>query len=186
MSKKKKNNRYIALDFEKMDTIPVSVCSVGLAVYENGELIDTFYSYICPPTKNENWYCCNTHGIHYDDVKDSPTFPEVWEKIDKIIGDSPVICHNFGTERSCIKACNEYYGTDYQYNFICTLAMSRDYLSFLPSKGLDFVCNSLNYYMGTHHNALDDAKACGEVFFRIKKKFNLNENDERRYTRSFE
>lgn len=174
---RKKNNRYVAIDFEKLDTLPSSVCSVGLAVIENNEIVDTFYSLICPPTKNENYYCVQTHGLHYKDVKNAPNFSEIWPKIDKIINGSPVIAHNFGIERGCINACNEEYDTDYSYEYICTLSLSRKYLSDLPSKGLDLVCEALHYKMGYHHNALNDAIASAEVFLRIKDKFKLKDED---------
>ena len=181
MSRKKKNNRYVAIDFEKMDTLPSSVCSIGVAVIENNEITDTFYSLVCPPTKNENYYCVQTHGLRYKDVKNAPKFNEIWKKVDKMIDGSPVIAHNFGIERGCINACNEEYDTDYSYEYICTLALSRKYLSDLPSKGLDLVCEALDYKMGYHHNALDDAIASAEVFLRIKDKFKLkDENIERR------
>lgn len=175
MPKKKKNNRYVAIDFEKLDTIPCSVCSVGVAVIEDNKIVDKFYSLICPPSKNENYYCVQTHGLHYKDVKNSPKFPEIWKKVDKIISGSTVITHNFGVERGCIRACNEYYDTDYDYKYICTLAMSRKYMSELPSKGLDLVCEALHYKMGKHHNALDDAVASAEIFLRLKNKFKLTE-----------
>jgi DNA polymerase-3 subunit epsilon len=170
-------HRYVAIDFEKLDTIPSSICSVGLAVIENDKITKTFYSLICPPSKNENYYCVQTHGLHYKDVKNAPKFPEIWKKIDKVIGDSPIIAHNFGVERGCINACNEYYDTDYNYEYICTLALSRKYLNELPNKGLDMVCEALNYKMGYHHNAKDDAIASAEVFLRIKNKFNLKDED---------
>ena len=181
MSRKKKNNRYVAIDFEKMDTLPSSVCSIGVAVIENNKITDTFYSLVCPPTKNENYYCVQTHGLRYKDVKNAPKFNEIWKKVDKMIDGSPVIAHNFGIERGCINACNEEYDTDYSYEYICTLALSRKYLSDLPSKGLDLVCEALDYKMGYHHNALDDAIASAEIFLRIKDKFKLkDENIERK------
>ena len=74
MSRKNKNNRYVAIDFEKLDTMPISVCSIGLAVIENNKITDTFYSLVCPPSKNENYYCVNTHGLHYNDVKQYLTY----------------------------------------------------------------------------------------------------------------
>lgn len=173
----KNNERYVAIDFEKMDTIPCSVCSVGLAIIENGKIVKRYYSLICPPTKNENWYCCQTHGLHYEDVKDAPTFKELWPKIDNIIGNSPLICHNYGVERGCIRACNEYYDTNYNYKYICTLALSRKFLKSLSSKRLDIVCESLNFKMKHHHNALDDAIASAEIFIRLKKKYNFDINE---------
>lgn len=177
---KKKNNRYVSIDFEKMDTLPSSVCSVGVAVIENNQITDTFYSLICPPSKNENYYCVQTHGLHYKDVKNAPKFPQVWKKINEMIDGCPIIAHNYGVERGCIKACNEYYGTDYEYDYICTLALSRKYLANLPSKGLDLVCEALNYKMGYHHNALDDAIAAAEIFIRIKKKYKLKDDERER------
>ncbi len=177
MPKKKKNNRYVAIDFEKMDTLPSSVCSIGVAVIEDNKITDTFYSLVCPPTKNENYYCVQTHGLHYKDVKNAPKFNEIWKKVDKMIDGSPVIAHNFGIERGCINACNEEYNTDYSYEYICTLALSRKYLSELPSKGLDLVCENLGYKLKHHHNALDDAIASAEAFLRIKKKFNIKDNE---------
>lgn len=172
-----KKNRYVAIDFEKLDTLPVSVCSVGIAVIENNKIVDTFYSLVCPPSKNENYYCVQTHGLHYKDVKNAPTFPQIWKKIDKMIGKSPLIAHNYGVERGCINACNEYYDTDYKYEYICTLSLSRKYLPELESKGLDLVCEALNYNMGKHHNALDDAIASAEIFIRLKEKFKLKDGD---------
>ena len=33
-----KTKRYVAIDFEKLDTMPISVCSIGLAVIENNKI----------------------------------------------------------------------------------------------------------------------------------------------------
>lgn len=178
---KNKKYKYVALDFEKMDTMPFSVCSVGVAVIENDKIKDTFYSLICPPTKSENWYCTQTHGLHYEDVENAPIFPDVWKKIDKIIGNNPIITHNYGVEKGCIRACNEYYGTNYSYNFICTLSLSRKFLPTLPSKSLDLVCEALDYHMGTHHNALDDAVASAEIFIRLKNKYGIKDEEREKY-----
>ncbi len=175
-----KPNRYVAIDFEKLDTLPVSVCSIGGAVIGNEKITKTFYYLVCPPTKNENYYCTQTHGLHYKDVENQLTFDKVWKKIDEIIDGSPLITHNFGTERGCINACNAYFESNYNYEYICTLALSRKYLKDLPSKGLDMVCEALNYKMGFHHNAKDDAIAAAQVFLRIKKKFKLKDEDIKR------
>lgn len=173
-------HRYAVLDFEKMDTMPISVCSVGVVIIENDKITDKFYSLICPPTKSENYYCCQTHGLTYKDVQNAPTYEEIWEKVDKMIDGCPIVAHNFGTERGCINACSEEFGTKNDYDYICTLALSRKYLSHLESKSLDLVCEALNYKMGQHHNALDDAIATAEAFIRIKKKFNLKDEQRER------
>ncbi len=169
------NNRYAALDFEILEFWRASVCSVGCVIFENGKIVDKFYSLVCPPTKFEEWHCYNIHGIRYKDVKDAPKFPEVWEKIDKMIGDSPIVAHNVGFEKSCINACSDEFGTKNDYKYIDTLKLSRKYLKGMRNHQLDTVCEKLNIKLKHHHNAFDDAKACGEIYNKINKKYLLNE-----------
>lgn len=159
--------RYAALDFETLDTWRASVCSVGCAVFEDGRLVDEFYSLVCPPCKGENWYCVQTHGLTYEDVKDAPSFPEVWETVDRMIGDSPVVAHNAPFERSCINECADFYGTKSDYKFVDTLKMSRNVLVESDNHRLDTVCDKTGVRLKNHHNALEDAIACGEVFWKL-------------------
>jgi DNA polymerase-3 subunit epsilon len=167
--------RYVALDFETLEHWRASVISIGCVVFEDGRITDEFYSLVCPPTKLEEYHCVMTHGLHYKDVKDSPTFPEVWKRIDEMIGDSPIIAHNVAFEKSCINACNEEFGTNNKYIYIDTLKLSRKYLNNLRNHKLDSICRHLGVRLKNHHNALDDARACGEVYTKIREKYLLND-----------
>jgi DNA polymerase-3 subunit epsilon len=161
-------NRFVAIDFETLNTNRYSVCSVGLVVIENNEITNKKSFKVCPPTKEESYYCVQTHGIHYRDVKNSPLFPTVWKYVDEIIDGCPVIAHNIGFERSCINACNEVYNTNYSYSFIDTLVLSKKFLN-LRKNTLDAVCESINYNLNHHHDALADALACANVFLYFKR-----------------
>lgn len=169
------NKRYVALDFETLESWRASVISIGCVVFENDKIVDEFYSLVCPPSKLEEWHCVKVHGLHYKDVKYSPTFPEVWEKVDKMIGDSPIVAHNIGFEKSCINACNEEFGTNNNYEYIDTLKLSRQHLANMYNYRLDTVCKRLKVKLKHHHNALDDARACGEVYAKLKQKYILND-----------
>lgn len=167
---KKNNDRFVAIDFETMTIWRACVCSVGVAVFEKGKMVDKFYSLICPPSKEENKYCCQTHGLSYKDVKDAPKFSDIWPIIDKkYIKGSPLVAHNASFEKSCINTCGEEFGTKTDYKYIDTLKLSRENIGNIKSYSLNFVCEALGFKMGQHHNALDDAIACGEVFVRINK-----------------
>ena len=170
------NNRYVSIDFEILNEWRASVISVGCVVFENDKIVDEFYSLVCPPSKYENPYCVEVHGLHYDDVKDAPKFPEVWEKVDKMINGSPIVAHNLGFEKSCINACNEEFGTNNKYTYIDTLQLSRKHLPFLSNHRLDTVCKHLKVTLNEHHNALEDARACGECLIKMT---NSNKNDGR-------
>lgn len=175
--KDKNKERFVALDFEIMDNWRATICSVGVAVFEDGVMKDTFYSLVCPPTKSENYHCCKVHGLHYRDVKNSPKFSELWPMINKkYIKGSPLITHNNSFERSCILAYGEAYGTETDYQYLDTLKLSRENLKLSKGYSLDKVCEALGVKLKHHHNALDDAIACGEVYVRINKlKHLLNE-----------
>lgn len=166
-----KEGRYVAIDFETMEYGRESVCSVGVAVIEDGKVVDTFYSLVCPPSKLEIWRCYHIHGLRYKDVKDSPMFPEIWEHIDKeYIKGSPLVAHNVGFEKSCINACHKEFQTKNDYKYIDTLKLSRKYLKKLKNKRLNTVCEALHCELKKHHNALEDAKACAEVFIKLATK----------------
>lgn len=168
-------NRFVALDFEVLDSAwRATVCSIGLAVIENNKITDKFYSLICPPSKNENYYCVLTHGLHYEDVKNSPDFLKVWNEIDeKYIKGSPIIAHNVGFEKSCINACNEEFGTNNDYIYIDTLNLSRKYFPKLHNHKLDTVCEAIKHNLKNYHNALEDAEACAKIFIKLNKKYKL-------------
>lgn len=170
MTKEKKKDKvssFVALDFETLEGYRASVCQVGAVLYENGEIVDVFDSLVCPPTKNENWYCVQTHGLTYNDVKDAPTFPEVWKKIDEMIGDRPIVAHNAPFERSCINECANEFGTKSDYEFIDTLKLSREKFKGKRKHTLDEMCNQYKIRLARHHNALSDAIACGELYKKL-------------------
>lgn len=165
------NDRFVAIDFETLNNWRGSVCSVGLAVIEKGKIVDTFYSLICPPTKDVFPWCKKVHGLDYKDVKDYPKFDEIWEKLDKdYIKGCPLIAHSYGFEKSCINATHEFFGTNNDYQYIDTLTLSRKYLKELKSHSLNVVCEALNCKLKHHHNALEDATACAEIFIKLAKK----------------
>jgi len=167
--------RFAAIDFETLEHWRASVCSLSCVIFEDGKIIDEFYSLVCPPTQLEEYHCVKVHGLHYKDVKNAPPFAEVWEKVDKMIGDSPIVAHNVGFEKSCINACNEEFGTNNNYEYIDTLKLSREYLKNMYNYQLDTVCRRLKIKLKHHHNALDDARACGEIYCKIREKYLLTD-----------
>lgn len=170
---KRNKNKYAAIDFEIMDTIRSSVCSLSVVIIENYKITNTFYSLVKPNTRYENPYCVQTHGLHYEDVKNAPTFPEVWKEVEKLIDGCILIAHNVGFEKSCINACHEEFGTNNDYEYIDTLSLSRKFLKKLNNHKLNTVCEHLNIDLKNHHNALDDAKACANIFIKLNKKYKL-------------
>lgn len=170
ISKNNNDNRYACLDFETANGYRDSVCSVGLVIIENMIITEKFYSFVNPMTKYFNKYCVNAHGLTYDDVKNSPTFDVVWNDVDKLIGDSPIVAHNAAFERSCINACGDSFGTNTNYRYICTYKNSKKIFTELKSYKLNNICESYNIPLKNHHNALEDAEACAKILIKLLEK----------------
>lgn len=162
--------RFVVVDFETMEGWRASVCEVGVAVIEDGRITDTYKARICPPSANENPYCTAVHGIHYKDVKDCPKFDEVWKHIDETyIKESPLLAHNASFERSCIKECGDFYGTNTDYTYYDTLRLARKYMAGMDCYKLNVLARAIRYRF-KHHDAGDDAKACATLFLHLCKK----------------
>lgn len=59
---------FAAIDFETANECPSSVCSVGVVVVREGEIVDSFYSLIHPEPEYYKWFCRQVHGLGPDDT----------------------------------------------------------------------------------------------------------------------
>ena len=66
---------FAAIDFETANECQSSVCSVGIVVVRDGEIVDKFYSLIHPEPEYYQWFCQQVHGLCEEDTEDAPVFP---------------------------------------------------------------------------------------------------------------
>lgn len=152
---------FAAIDFETANSERSSVCSVGVVIVRNGEIVDTFYSLIQPEPNYYNYWCSRVHGLCREDTEDAPIFPDVWAQIEPLIEDLPLVAHNRPFDESCLKAVFRVYQMDYpDYEFLDTLWASRRLLPDLDNHRLDTVAAACGFLMKNHHHALADAEAC--------------------------
>ena len=157
-------NEFAAIDFETANQYRTSVCSVGIVVVREGEIIDKFYSLIRPDPEFYAYWCTKVHGLTKEDTMDAPIFPEVWKEIAPRIEGMPLIAHNKAFDESCLKAVFRMYQMDYpDYEFYCTLQASRRKLKQLPNHQLHTVAAYCGYDLTNHHHALADAEACAWI-----------------------
>ena len=104
---------FAAIDFETANECPSSVCSVGVVVVREGEIVDSFYSLIHPEPEYYKWFCRHVHGLGPDDTDDAPVFPFVWEKIEPLIEGLPLVAHNSRFDEGCLKSVFKVYQMDY-------------------------------------------------------------------------
>lgn len=95
---------FVAIDFETANGCRSSVCSVGIVVVRNGEIVDKFYSLIKPVPNFYTVWTTNVHGLTRKDTDNSPLFPEVWAQIAPKIDGLPLVAHNRPFDEGCLKA----------------------------------------------------------------------------------
>ena len=60
-------DNFVAIDFETANFAQSSVCSVGLVIVKDGEIVDNYYSLIRPIPNYYNARCSEVNGLHFDD-----------------------------------------------------------------------------------------------------------------------
>lgn len=160
---------FAAIDFETANQNRSSVCSIGIVIVRNGEIVDRFYSLICPEPNYYSYWNSRIHGLTQEDTDDAPVFSDVWKQIAHKIEGLPLVAHNSPFDESCLKAVFRVYQIDYpDYEFHCTCRMARKAFPFLENHKLPTVANYIGYEF-KHHHALEDAEACAEIVRKIKK-----------------
>ena len=158
---------FAAIDFETANNERSSVCSVGIVIVRNGEIVDKFYSLIKPEPEYYTYWCSRVHGLSAADTQDAPVFPEVWKHIEPKIAGLPLVAHNKAFDESCLKAVFRVYQMTYpSYPFFCTCVASRR----VWPKGqhtLDVIAARCGYDLTRHHHALADAEACAAIALEI-------------------
>ncbi len=168
---------FAAIDFETANCERSSVCSVGVVIVRDGEMVDEFYSLIKPEPEYYNYWCSQVHGLTAADTENAQVFPFVWEKVEALLkqygiegvnsinGERglPLVAHNKAFDESCLKAVFRIYQMDYpDYEFYCTCIASR---KVWPGghHNLDIIAERCGYILENHHNALADAEACAII-----------------------
>lgn len=167
---------FISMDFETANRYRSSACSIALVVVRNNEIVDSFYSLINPQEKFE-YRNIQVHGITPEDVKDAPTFDQVWQHIAPEFDPSHLVAaHNAPFDNSVLKATlgkNDLIIPHYQV--IDTVKTSKLFYPEFPNHKLNTVSELLNIDLKQHHNALYDSVACAKILLRTADDFGYDQ-----------
>lgn len=157
-------DNFAAIDFETANEQRSSVCSVGVVIVKDWEVVDHYYSLIRPEPEYYTYWNTRVHGLTMADTERAPIFPTVWQEIAPRIEGLPLVAHNCRFDEGCLKAVFRTYSMDYpDYDFYCTLQASRRVIKGLPNYQLQTVAAHCGYELEKHHHALADAEACAWI-----------------------
>ncbi|MDL2228409.1 3'-5' exonuclease [Odoribacter sp. OttesenSCG-928-L07] len=155
---------FVAIDFETANKNRSSICSLGIVIVENGEIIDKIYRLVRPSPNFYSYWNTQIHGITFHDTCEQPEFPDVWYDIKHRIDGFPFVAHNSPFDEGCLKAVHDLYGMTYPgYKFHCTCRSARKAYPHLINHKLGTVAEYIGFDLHNHHHALADAEACAEI-----------------------
>lgn len=164
------SDAFIALDFETANGKRTSICSVGMVKVVNHQITESFYTLVNP---NDYFSQQNiaVHGIQPDEVYDAPTFKKVYPFMMQFIDDLPVVAHNAAFDMSVLHESIKAIGSDTpNMKYFCSLQLSRRTIE-NHRYGLNYMMQYYNLDFHGHHDALNDAKACAMITFRLLKHY---------------
>lgn len=158
-------SRFIVFDVETPNRYSDRMSAIGVTVVEDGAIKDEFYSLVDPETFFDYFNTILT-GIDEDTVRDSPTFPELWERIEPVMSSGLLVAHNAPFDMSVLKKCLKHYEIEWKpyARYICTAQMGRALLPGMKHN-LDVLCRYYGIPLD-HHVASSDSRACAEILLR--------------------
>lgn len=149
---------FVGLDFETADHGADSACAIGLVRVEGDRILSEEH-YLIRPSRN-SFFFTPIHGISWENVREKPTFEELWPSIQRLLlGVEFIASHNAGFDRRVLEAsCQAAKIITPEIRFVCTMKLARRLWNIRPTS-LSNVCR----YLGLHldpHDVLSDAEAC--------------------------
>lgn len=162
--------RLIGIDFETANQTFGSICAAGCAIMEDGEVIEKREWLIRPHRRVDRMHaaCFAVHGISWYDLRDAPEFPAVWPVLRRMLTSGDVVvAHNAAFDLNHLKGALDIYGlASVEFDYVCSLQVSRELLPGLDSHSLDAVAAHF-WHTFRHHDALDDAIACATIIDQL-------------------
>ena len=170
---------FVSIDFETAKYSQESACSVGLVKYQDRKVTDTFYSLIRPPQLYIRPDFTDIHGLTVDDVRDAPTFADIWgNSVKPFIDDLPLAAHNAEFDIGVLQAVLKWHKILIpELRYFCTCLLARNTWLGLKSYSLTALAEHFGIVYNAH-NALDDAMTCGKLVQMAADKLGKKKNIE--------
>lgn len=152
-------SRYIVFDVETPNYANDRISAIGVAVVENGAIVDERYSLVNPEAGFDAFNMRLT-GITPEMVADKPAFPALWQEIRPLFESGLPVAHYAPFDMGVLQKCLRDYGVAWKpyANYACTCAMGRVAYPALANHKLDTLCGHVGIDLN-HHHAGSDSRA---------------------------
>jgi DNA polymerase III subunit epsilon len=154
---------FTALDVETANASMASICQIGIAKFDGGQVIEE-WSALIDPEDYFDFINIDIHGITEEDVAGCPTFPDIVEVLGGFLSDTICVSHTHFDRVAISRAFQKYGLGELDTVWLDSARVARRTWEECARRGygLASVCSRIGYDF-KHHDALEDAKACGHV-----------------------
>lgn len=170
--------RFAAIDVETANADLSSICQVGVAFFEDGAHTKSWSTLVDPEDVFDD-FNVSIHGIDEQTVKGAPKWPAVIAELRALLSGNVAACHTPFDRAATTLACEKYRLEQIDCRWLDTARVVR---RAWPEKfaatgyGLRHVAKFLGIDF-KHHDALEDARAAGEVLCRASAHAGLTIDD---------
>jgi DNA polymerase III subunit epsilon len=165
---------FIAIDFETANSNRSSICSLGIAIVEDGQVVESSEILIRPTPDYYDGFNTALHGISDKHTRNKGTFLEQWHQIRGYFDGMNVVAHNAAFDCSALRAVLDAAVLDYpDFDYHCTWRLSQKALPHLPNHKLDQVSRHFDIAL-KHHNAESDALAAARIAVHLCNRYEVN------------
>ena len=159
------------LDLETANPQSGSICAIGAALLADGTVIDR-REYLVKPHPSMDYMsdvCRSIHGIAYEDLRESPEFPEIFHSIKQLLLSADcVVIHNAAFDLRHLRKSLELYNLHpLSFDCVCSLQLCRFHFPELPAHGLAAMAEKFGITFA-HHDALEDAETCAKITSQLE------------------
>ena len=165
---------FVAVDFETANRQGgVSACQIALVKVHQGQVIDRLATLIKPPSGFDSFEFTYLHGISADDVRNSPSWPEIAPAVHAFVQGMPVYAHNAQFDSRVWRELDSFFGTETKPpEFYCSYRTSQHLVPGLENYKLPTVTHALvPWYELDHHEAGSDAEACALIIAALQNSY---------------
>ena len=168
---------FVALDVETANPDLASICQVGAVVFVDGQISESWQSLVNP---DDEFHPINVsiHGIDEVSVRGAPRFPDVASRIVELLA-SRIVASHMGFDRVALsRVCQKYGLPVLDCKWLDTARVCRRAWTQFAQRGFGLVDIASHCSIQfRHHDALEDARAAGEILLRAMSETGLGLED---------
>ena len=155
------------IDIETANADRASICQIGIIHVRDGDIAEQWKTLVNPEDWFDPWNV-EIHGIDEDDVKGSPTLPDVHPELRSRMNGAVLVSHTAFDRVACERAMTRYKLDQLEVTWLDSARIAR---RAWPERygragyGLKSIAMDLGVSF-QHHDAREDARAAAEIVLR--------------------